>query len=238
MPKAQPARPNIESQTYHPHPLNFLSNTRPPGRSSQKICPWNRATLASRVIQASGISPAFKQHWLRNSSASKSSSTATCGSSNPLVPTPSTNKPSRPTSMFKGKSSGLFTMTRSNGESTVTSTVILCWNSLSRTGANLGSIVAASTAQRAVSISKDSFGNGLPIHPRNPRLISSSNSVTNTPRGTPNSKLSLKVRSEFLPSRRSEEHTSELQSRRDLVCRLLLEKKKKEENLTTVFPAL
>src|SRR5690349_21879973 len=29
-------------------------------------------------------------------------------------------------------------------------------------------------------------------------------------------------------SARSEEHTSELQSRRDLVCRLLLEKKKKE----------
>src|SRR5204862_6944477 len=29
-------------------------------------------------------------------------------------------------------------------------------------------------------------------------------------------------------STRSEEHTSELQSRRDLVCRLLLEKKKKE----------
>src|SRR2546421_11446983 len=30
---------------------------------------------------------------------------------------------------------------------------------------------------------------------------------------------------------RSEEHTSELQSRSDLVCRLLLEKKKKNENL-------
>src|SRR5690349_24241125 len=30
------------------------------------------------------------------------------------------------------------------------------------------------------------------------------------------------------PSDRSEEHTSELQSRRDLVCRLLLEKKKKK----------
>src|SRR5438874_8914862 len=29
-------------------------------------------------------------------------------------------------------------------------------------------------------------------------------------------------------SQRSEEHTSELQSRRDLVCRLLLEKKKKK----------
>src|SRR5690349_23270406 len=32
---------------------------------------------------------------------------------------------------------------------------------------------------------------------------------------------------------RSEEHTSELQSRRDLVCRLLLEKKKKLPNLHT-----
>src|SRR2546428_10353214 len=35
----------------------------------------------------------------------------------------------------------------------------------------------------------------------------------------------LEVRDEILP--RSEEHTSELQSRSDLVCRLLLEKKKK-----------
>src|SRR5690349_23175347 len=33
-----------------------------------------------------------------------------------------------------------------------------------------------------------------------------------------------------LPRDRSEEHTSELQSRRDLVCRLLLEKKKKKKN--------
>src|SRR5690349_24548824 len=32
-----------------------------------------------------------------------------------------------------------------------------------------------------------------------------------------------------LPRPRSEEHTSELQSRRDLVCRLLLEKKKKKK---------
>src|SRR5438874_8621882 len=31
------------------------------------------------------------------------------------------------------------------------------------------------------------------------------------------------------PEKRSEEHTSELQSRRDLVCRLLLEKKKKKK---------
>src|SRR6266496_214615 len=34
------------------------------------------------------------------------------------------------------------------------------------------------------------------------------------------------------PCRRSEEHTSELQSRRDLVCRLLLEKKKKNKIIT------
>src|SRR5690349_16015531 len=32
--------------------------------------------------------------------------------------------------------------------------------------------------------------------------------------------------------KRSEEHTSELQSRRDLVCRLLLEKKKKKKRIT------
>src|SRR5712664_4697983 len=35
------------------------------------------------------------------------------------------------------------------------------------------------------------------------------------------------------PSPRSEEHTSELQSRSDLVCRLLLEKKKKQEPKTS-----
>src|SRR6267378_1408565 len=34
---------------------------------------------------------------------------------------------------------------------------------------------------------------------------------------------------------RSEEHTSELQSRRDLVCRLLLEKKKKSLRTTCVI---
>src|SRR5438034_3597056 len=49
------------------------------------------------------------------------------------------------------------------------------------------------------------------------------------------------------PSRRSEEHTSELQSHSDLVCRLLLEKKKKKKitkpnvqsnNSTTSVPSL
>src|SRR2546430_15560651 len=36
--------------------------------------------------------------------------------------------------------------------------------------------------------------------------------------------------------RRSEEHTSELQSQSNLVCRLLLEKKKKYKRLTYVWP--
>src|SRR5690349_24030103 len=36
-------------------------------------------------------------------------------------------------------------------------------------------------------------------------------------------------------TQRSEEHTSELQSRRDLVCRLLLEKKNKIKNLPMIY---
>src|SRR5204863_495367 len=40
-------------------------------------------------------------------------------------------------------------------------------------------------------------------------------------------------RSDDLEALRSEEHTSELQSRRDLVCRLLLEKKNKDESAMT-----
>src|SRR2546428_6728140 len=39
---------------------------------------------------------------------------------------------------------------------------------------------------------------------------------------------------EFRAQRRSEEHTSELQSRSDLVCRLLLEKKKRTHFFTPI----
>src|SRR5689334_25218239 len=35
---------------------------------------------------------------------------------------------------------------------------------------------------------------------------------------------------------RSEEHTSELQSQFHLVCRLLLEKKKKKKHITSIYP--
>src|SRR2546421_2361749 len=47
----------------------------------------------------------------------------------------------------------------------------------------------------------------------------------------PGSKNPVKMQERWIPgSRRSEEHTSELQSRSDLVCRLLLEKKKKNNH--------
>src|SRR5690349_22155951 len=45
-------------------------------------------------------------------------------------------------------------------------------------------------------------------------------------------KESLREISTHKAEKRSEEHTSELQSRRDLVCRLLLEKKKKKKSST------
>src|SRR3712207_7898413 len=43
---------------------------------------------------------------------------------------------------------------------------------------------------------------------------------------------------EVLAAGRSEEHTSELQSRQYLVCRLLLEKKKKPTHASTVYNIL
>src|SRR2546428_8075184 len=41
---------------------------------------------------------------------------------------------------------------------------------------------------------------------------------------------------DWRPASRSEEHTSELQSRSDLVCRLLLEKKKNVRSTTNYWP--
>src|SRR5438874_13394056 len=59
----------------------------------------------------------------------------------------------------------------------------------------------------------------LPVHYRDAWL-----DATSSPSRAGLSQLNLFARAEQI---RSEEHTSELQSRRDLVCRLLLEKKKK-----------
>src|SRR5690606_39643868 len=51
----------------------------------------------------------------------------------------------------------------------------------------------------------------------------------------PRPELHLRACSLLHPGNRSEEHTSELQSRENLVCRLLLEKKKKKRfNLLTI----
>src|SRR5690349_22391630 len=49
----------------------------------------------------------------------------------------------------------------------------------------------------------------------------------------PSSTPAMMVNRSRIMGSRSEEHTSELQSRRDLVCRLLLEKKKKKEKENT-----
>src|SRR5258707_10393173 len=63
------------------------------------------------------------------------------------------------------------------------------------------------------------------------------NDAANKSNGNPNSSRSSRAFIRSVPERpsarghgRSEEHTSELQSRQYLVCRLLLEKKKKNKN--------
>src|SRR2546422_3823659 len=54
--------------------------------------------------------------------------------------------------------------------------------------------------------------------------------ATRQPAGNPRAdETSLEVLADFVAAVRSEEHTSELQSRLHLVCRLLLEKKKTNE---------
>src|SRR5438874_10478868 len=52
--------------------------------------------------------------------------------------------------------------------------------------------------------------------------------LSRTDRRFPRKGTCLAIYSSAVNTQRSEEHTSELQSRRDLVCRLLLEKKKKK----------
>src|SRR3712207_7155077 len=60
-------------------------------------------------------------------------------------------------------------------------------------------------------------------------------SVTSTPRGTA---VVTQASPSGDPITRSEEHTSELQSRQYLVCRLLLEKKKKKKIIITTRKTL
>src|SRR3712207_8438967 len=70
-------------------------------------------------------------------------------------------------------------------------------------------------------------GAGAPVRARKAAREPSGTGSPAAPRGTlPGSRRSC---------RRSEEHTSELQSRQYLVCRLLLEKKKIKKNLITAI---
>src|SRR3712207_8394936 len=64
-----------------------------------------------------------------------------------------------------------------------------------------------------------------------PRLFAIISPGGTRPRPTPIADSASSTRAS---SNRSEEHTSELQSRQYLVCRLLLEKKKREHKLTSV----
>src|SRR5438034_8862476 len=74
-----------------------------------------------------------------------------------------------------------------------------------------------------------SLHDALPISYRRPGTESGTGPGRSKTGGPRNSVLSGILRSQRRPaqSMRSEEHTSELQSHSDLVCRLLLEKKKK-----------
>src|SRR5206468_12004347 len=77
----------------------------------------------------------------------------------------------------------------------------------------------------ALPISRGSPGNELKALGDVPRLPAGGFDLrTETVRFLP---VARRPRLLALPRQRSEEHTSELQSRSDLVCRLLLEKKKK-----------
>src|SRR2546421_2605388 len=64
---------------------------------------------------------------------------------------------------------------------------------------------------------------------KNPGTLSSGITSSSSTRATRSQSTSIHPNADDLRIRRSEEHTSELQSRSDLVCRLLLEKKKKNK---------
>src|SRR5690606_40520076 len=59
------------------------------------------------------------------------------------------------------------------------------------------------------------------------------NNILVSDKATINAKPQLEIFADDVKCSRSEEHTSELQSRENLVCRLLLEKKKKKHNRHT-----
>src|SRR5690606_40512283 len=80
-------------------------------------------------------------------------------------------------------------------------------------------------------ISSLSLHDALPILPDRSlrtRAVRSSTGPRPPIPGPPRATVPFRLRKPFADGPRSEEHTSELQSRENLVCRLLLEKKKKK----------
>src|SRR2546428_3398772 len=75
-----------------------------------------------------------------------------------------------------------------------------------------------------------SLHDALPIYARNRFSPSSSSTGVSRRSGGGGPQASVPART---PPPRSEEHTSELQSRSDLVCRLLLEKKNENHRVNT-----
>src|SRR3712207_7381805 len=70
---------------------------------------------------------------------------------------------------------------------------------------------------------------GCTSSPPRQRIVRGSSAIVSTSKRRASSAFSPYGRATEKTSNRSEEHTSELQSRQYLVCRLLLEKKKKNE---------
>src|SRR6266496_309983 len=125
-------------------------------------------------------------------------------------------------------------------------TVSLSWCSLPCTGTVLVQTISLTSGSPAIFSSAPLLNSawvqamrteGTPCSRRRassstrvvPRAISSSSTITSRPSTSPMIE-EIATCSSLMRclAPRSEEHTSELQSRRDLVCRLLLEKKKKK----------
>src|SRR5207302_3330862 len=87
------------------------------------------------------------------------------------------------------------------------------------------------TAPSPSSVSSLSLHVALPIFPCVPRAAARPRRWPGARRRSRGNGCSPRDRRRA-PGQRSEEHTSELQSRENLVCRLLLEKKKKDDNDT------
>src|SRR2546421_9018368 len=81
-----------------------------------------------------------------------------------------------------------------------------------------------------------SLHDALPIFSWNSSASAGNGSSGPYPRSRRAARLRVTIAPRASAATRSEEHTSELQSRSDLVCRLLLEKKKKKAQSTRRSP--